>query len=91
MPQFATTTEDKEINVYGVKRLVCKAGAVAVSVYFSYTKRSSKEGDAFTIPANTTYKFTAPEGKVFNYLIVTSTLASTIDILPTNMNVELIA
>lgn len=90
MTQYVTSSEDKEIPVFSVKRLICKAGAVAVSVYFSYTKKGTKEADAFTIPTNETYKFTAPDGKVFTYLIVTSATASTIDIIATNMNVEAI-
>lgn len=89
--QYVTGVDDKEIPVLSVKRLLAKAGSVAVNIYFSYSEKGSKEGDAFNIPASTTYKFTAPEGKLFTYVIVTSASASTIDLLPTNMNIELIA
>ena len=91
MTQYVTGANDKEIPVFSVKRLLAKAGSVAVSIYFSYTTKGTKEGDAFEIPVSTTYKFTAPEGKFFTFVIVTSASASTIDLLPTNMNVELIA
>lgn len=84
-------TTDKEIAVLGSKFLLLKAGSVAVDVYFSYSKKASKDGDAFTIPASTTYKFTAPDGKLFWFLVVTCASSSTLYVNYTGMNVELIA
>lgn len=81
-------TTDKEVSVLGVKRLIMVAGSVAVTVYFSYSKKASKDGDAFTIPASKTFKFTAPDGKLFWYLVVTCASSSTLSVAYTNMDIE---
>lgn len=83
-------TSDKEIPVLGVKRLIMTAGSVAVDVYFSYSKKASKDGDAFTVPASKTFKFTAPDGKLFWFLVVTCASSSTLSVTYTNMDVEAI-
>ena len=81
-------TSDKEIAVLGAKRLILQVGAVDVTVYFSYSKKASKDGDSFTIPATMTYKFTAPDGKLFWYLLITCASSSTLSVAYTNMDVE---
>ena len=93
LPQISvTTTEQVCKSRLGTKYVLCKAGTTAVLVAFSFRLAERKETDFYEIPANTTYKFTAPKGnKIWFVFCKTASGTSTLDVSCSEMNVELIA
>jgi len=90
LPQISVSTADTKYELTGSKIVIVKAGTTAVLVSLGHLK-GIKDGDTYTIPANTTYKFTSEKGRLFYCLwCYVSSGTSTLDVAESNDDVELI-